>query len=149
MPLVHPSVTSEQRWISLVFVFISIAMFLGTIYLTFDAWNLSQSNHTVGKIVALDRKNRPTVHFQTRSGRHVTFRDGVSSPFLNYKVGSDVEVVFRAEHPEDAQVAGNQWGSPIILGILTSGIGFFGIAGLRGRAVVGLLRQRRLGISVD
>lgn len=149
MPLVHPSVTSEQRWISLVFVLISIAMLLGTIYLTFDAWNLNQSNQTLGKIVALDRKNHPTVHFQTRSGRHVTFRDGTSSPFFNYKVGNDVKVLFRAEHPQDARIAGNQWASPIILGILTSVVGFFGIAGLRGRAVVGPLRQRRLGISVD
>ena len=149
MPLAHPSVTSEQRWISLVFVFISIAMLLGTVYLIFDAWNLSQSNHTVGKIVALDRKNRPTVHFQTRSGKHVTFRDRTSSPFFNYKVGKDVKVVFRAEHPQDAQIAGNQWVSPIILGILAFGVGFFGVAGLRGRAVFVPLRQGRLGISVD
>lgn len=149
MSIVHSSVTSEQRWASLVFLFIAMAMFFGTVYLTFDAWNLSQNDHTIGRIVALDVKNRPTVQFQTRSGKHVTFQDGTSSPFLIYEVGNDVEVVYRAEHPQDAQIAGNQWAFPILLGILTLGCGLFGVAAIRGRAVVGPLRQRRSSISVE
>lgn len=149
MSLVHPSVTPEQQRASLVCVFISFAMFLATIYLAFAAWSLNQSNDTVGRIVALDKKNRPTVQFRTPSGMLVSFRERTSSPYLNYEVGTDVKVLFRAEHPQDAQIAGNQWWEAIILGIITSGFGYFGIAGLRGRAVVGPLRQRRLKISVD
>lgn len=148
MPLVHPSITSKQRYVSLVFVFLSFAMFLGTVYFTFDAWNLSRDGNVIGKIVALDRKNRPTIHFKIRDGRHVTFQDGTSSSLLNYAVGDNVKVVFRANHPQDAQVAGNQWGFPIMLGILAFGFGCGGIAGLRGLVAAGPLRQRRINIGI-
>lgn len=149
MSLPHPSVTSEQRYTSLAFVFLSFVMFLGTIYLTFDAWKLSQGSVATGKIVALDSKNRPTVHFLTHNGEHITFQDGTSSPFLIYAVGNDVEVAFRADDPQEAQIAGHQWGFPILLAILALACSGFGIAGLKGRAIAGPLRGRRAGIGVD
>lgn len=149
MSLTHPSVTPEQRRTSLVFVFISLIMLLCTIYLTFDAWKLSQGSVAMGKIVVLDSKNRPMVHFLTNSGEHIRFQDGTSSPFLTYKVGNEVKVAFRADDPQNAQIAGHQWGFPIILAVLTFGFAFFGIAGLRGRAIVGPLRRRRARINVN
>lgn len=149
MSLIHPSVTSEQRYGSFVFLFISLVTFLCTVFLTFDAWKLSQGSIAKGKIVELDHKNRPTVDFLTQNGEHIRFQDGTSSPFLTYKVGGEVRVAFHADDPQEAQIAGHQWDLPIILAILTFALGFFGIAGLRGKAIVGPLRRRHAVINVD
>ena len=147
----HPSVTPGQRRASLLLVSLSALPFLFASYLIYDAWRLTRTGVVAtGKIVALDSKRRPTVRFMTVDGRDFTIQNGGQSftPF-GYAVGDDLNVVFRPDRPQDACIAGQQWGFPVILTFLAFGFGYFGLAGLKGRAVIGPLHQRRTGISLD
>ncbi|MCQ4207472.1 DUF3592 domain-containing protein [Streptomyces longispororuber] len=107
---------------------------------------LTSAERADGTVVALDwesgghsggyRKSRsnngpvahPVVEFTSADGTSRSFRESTGSNPPSYEVGERVEVLYRADSPEDAQVEGfvSQWLLPLIfggIGLLVTGIG--------------------------
>ncbi|MGA4844567.1 DUF3592 domain-containing protein [Streptomyces sp. G45] len=70
----------------------------------------------------------PVVEFRTEDGTPTRFRDSTGSNPAAYEVGERVEVLYRADSPEDARIKGflSLWLGPLILGgigLVFTGIG--------------------------
>ncbi|KPI10207.1 Protein of unknown function DUF3592 [Actinobacteria bacterium OK074] len=81
----------------------------------------------------------PVVEFTAADGTSTTFRDSTGSNPPAYERGERVEVLYRADSPEDARINGflSLWLLPLVFG----GVGLV-IAGA-GTAVAVVLRRRR------
>lgn len=80
-----------------------------------------------GTVVAL-KSGAPEVRFRAQDGREVQFTSSVSSKPPAYSVGEKVEVLYRPDRPEDAEVNSLMalWLGVIILGALGSGFSLVG-----------------------
>lgn len=80
-----------------------------------------------GTVVAL-KSGAPEVRFRAQDGREVQFTSSVSSKPPAYSVGERVEVLYRPDRPEDAEVNSLMalWLGVIILGALGSGFSLVG-----------------------
>ncbi|MGW8556626.1 DUF3592 domain-containing protein [Streptomyces tubercidicus] len=134
---------AARRWI--VFgIIASGAMFLvvGLVLAGVTASFLSDAKRTRGSVVALEWREDdhgasgkalehdmpvayPVVEFTTAEGMPTRFRSSTGSNPPSYKKGDQVEVLYRADSPEDARINGfaSLWLLPLIFGgtgLLTS-----------------------------
>ncbi|MFJ8949087.1 DUF3592 domain-containing protein [Streptomyces sp. NPDC102340] len=146
-----------RRWVVLgVSAFGAIFLVVGLILAWSSVSLLREADRTTGRVVALkwrdadigtSRKSRnrdepsayPVVEFAAADGTPYTFRSSTGSNPPSYEEGERVEVLYRADDPEDAQINGflSLWLLPLIFG----GIGLIAAAVATGIAVFG--RQRR------
>ncbi|MGD6747419.1 DUF3592 domain-containing protein [Streptomyces sp. BH106] len=146
-----------RRWVVLgVSAFGGIFLVVGLILAWSSVSLLREADRTTGRVVAVEwrdshigvtRKTRerdkpsayPVVEFTTADGTPHTFRSSTGSNPPSYEEGERVEVLYRADDPEDAQINGflSLWLLPLIFG----GIGLIAAAVATGIAVFG--RRRR------
>ncbi|MFI0238747.1 DUF3592 domain-containing protein [Streptomyces sp. NPDC016845] len=144
-------------WITFALIaFGALFMVIGAITAGVSASYVANAERAPGTVVGLDwradhssgsRKHRsssggpvayPVVEFVPADGERRTFTDSSGSKPPAYDEGERVEVLYRAESPEDAKINGFQslWLLPLIFG----GVGVL-IAG--GGATVAIVRRRR------
>ena len=117
--------------LSWLFLLIGIGCLAGAGYLYSNTSEfVANARRAPGTVVAL-RSGAPEVKFRAHDGREIQFTSSVSSKPPAYSVGEKVEVLYRPERPEDAQVNAfmSLWLGVIILGGLGSGFSLVG-AGL-------------------
>ncbi|MFD7816117.1 DUF3592 domain-containing protein [Streptomyces sp. NPDC059785] len=137
---------SARRWVIFaVITFGSLFMVIGLILAGVSVSYLTDAKRADGTVVALDwrtdhssssRRTRahdepaayPVVEFTPAGGTSLQFRDSTGSNPPSYEVGEQVEVLYRADSPEDAKINGfaSLWLAPIIfggIGLLVAGIG--------------------------
>ncbi|WP_367325683.1 DUF3592 domain-containing protein [Streptomyces sp. HUAS ZL42] len=145
-----------RRWITFgAIAFGALFFVVGLILAGVSISFLVGAERTPGTVVALEwrndhsgvsRKKRmddkpvayPVVEFTSADGMRRTFRDSTGSNPPAYEEGERVEVLYRADSPEDARINGfaSLWLLPLIFG----GIGL-GIAGVG--TIVALATRRR------
>ncbi|MEU6594486.1 DUF3592 domain-containing protein [Streptomyces sp. NPDC046881] len=145
-----------RRWITFgAIAFGVLFLVIGLILAGMSASFLTDAERVRGTVVALEwrddhsgvshRKRAhdgpvayPVVEFTAADGTRQTFRDSTGSNPPAYERGERVEVLYRADSPEDARINGfaSLWLLPLIfggLGLLCAGIG----------TVVALVTRRR------
>ncbi|MEV1080539.1 DUF3592 domain-containing protein [Streptomyces sp. NPDC050211] len=145
-----------RRWIAFgAIAFGSLFLVVGLILAGVSVSFLADAERARGTVVALEwrndhsgttRKQRqndkptayPVVEFTSADGTPRTFRESTGSNPPSYEEGERVEVLYRADSPEDARINGfaSLWLLPLIFG----GIGLV-IAGI-GTAVAMVGRRR-------
>ena len=116
--------------LSWLFLLIGIGCLAGAGYLYSNTSEfVANARRAPGTVVAL-RSGAPEVKFRAHDGREIQFTSSVSSKPPAYSVGEKVEVLYRPERPEDAQVNAfmSLWLGVIILGALGSGFSLVGAA---------------------
>ncbi|GGZ86903.1 DUF3592 domain-containing protein [Streptomyces bluensis] len=147
-----------RRWImvgTIAFgaLFLVVALILAGVSVSF----LVDAERARGTVVALEwrnddhngasRKTRgnnrpaayPVVEFTSAEGTPRKFRDSTGSNPPSYEVGEEVEVLYRADSPEDARIKGfaSLWLLPLVfggIGLLIGGIGTVVALATRGRS---------------
>jgi hypothetical protein len=137
-----------RRWVSFgLIAFGSVFLIIGLILTGKSISLLADAQRAKGTVVALewrdDDSNRgvsrktsvpdkpsayPVVEFTSADGTHRTFRSSTGSNPPSYDEGDQVEVLYRADSPEDAEINGfaSLWLLPLIfggLGLVIAGIG--------------------------
>ncbi|MFF3492086.1 DUF3592 domain-containing protein [Streptomyces sp. NPDC002795] len=145
-----------RRWVVAgVSAFGGIFLVVGLILTWSSVSLLREADRTTGRVVALQwrdadtgssRTSRgrdepsayPVVEFATTDGTAHTFRSSTGSNPPSYEEGERVEVLYRADAPEDARINGflSLWLLPLIFG----GIGLIAAAVATGIAVFGRRR---------
>lgn len=108
--------------LSYLFLLIGIGLLAGAGYLYSNTSEfVANARRAPGTVVAL-RSGAPEVKFRAHDGREIQFTSSVSSKPPSYRVGETVEVLYRQERPEDAEVNGlvTLWLGVMILGGLGS-----------------------------
>ncbi len=136
----------SRRWIAFgVIAFGALFLGVGLILAGMSVSFLADAERAPGTVVALEwktdhssasRKNRvkdkpmayPVVEFTSADETPRKFRDSTGSNPPSYEVGEGIEVLYRADSPEDARINGfaSLWLLPLIfggIGLLTAGIG--------------------------
>lgn len=134
------------RWIAFgAIAFGSLFLVVGLILAGVSVSFLADAERTQGTVVALEwrndhdgasRKKRgndepaayPVVEFASADGTPRTFRSSTGSNPPSYEEGERVEVLYRADSPEDARINGfaSLWLLPLIfggIGLVIAGIG--------------------------
>ena len=116
--------------LSYLFLLIGIGLLAGAGYIysrTSDF--VANASKAQGAVVAL-RSGAPEVKFRTHDGREVQFTSSVSSKPPSYSVGETVEVLYRKERPDDAEINAwmTLWLGVIVLGGMGSGFSLVGAA---------------------
>ena len=102
---------------------------------------LRDSEVATGVIVALvetrdedEASCFPTVRFRTATGQVVTFQSGAGTGKADWRVGDPVEVRYRRDRPDSAEVSSFAalWGLALVFAVLGIGFLFVGIAVLAG-----------------
>jgi hypothetical protein len=104
------------------FLLIGIGLLGGAGYIFFNTSEfVSGARKAQGTVVGL-KSGAPEVRFQAQDGREIRFTSSVSSKPPAYSVGENVEVLYRPDRPEDAEVNAfmSLWLGVIILGALGS-----------------------------
>ncbi|MFJ4526665.1 DUF3592 domain-containing protein [Streptomyces sp. NPDC088810] len=145
-----------RRWITFgAIAFGGLFLVIGLILAGVSASFLADAERVRGTVVALEwrddhsevsRRKRvadgpvayPVVEFTAADGTRRTFRDSTGSNPPAYERGERVEVLYRADSPEDARINGfaSLWLLPLIFGGI--GLVFAGIG-----TVVALVTRRR------
>ncbi|MFI6008319.1 DUF3592 domain-containing protein [Streptomyces sp. NPDC051243] len=145
-----------RRWITFgVIAFGGLFLVVGLILAGVSVSFLTDAERARGTVVALEwrndgtgtaRKKRvnddpaayPVVEFASADGTPRKFRDSTGSNPPSYEVGEQVEVLYRADSPEDARIKGfaSLWLLPLIFGGIGLVIGGIG-------TVVALVTRRR------
>ena len=135
-----------RRWITFgVIAFGALFLAIGLILAGQSASLLSDAKRARGTVVSVEwrtehsssfHKNRssdkrvayPVVEFTSADGTRRTFRASVGSNPPSYETGERVEVLYRADSPQDARINGfaSLWLLPLVfggLGLLAAGIG--------------------------
>ena len=135
-----------RRWIAFgVIAFGALFLVVGLILAGQSVSLLADAKRARGTVVSLEwrtehsssfHKNRssdkrmayPVVEFMSADGKQRTFRNSVGSNPPSYEAGERVEVLYRADSPQDARINGfaSLWLVPLIfggLGLLAAGIG--------------------------
>ncbi|GHF58669.1 hypothetical protein GCM10010218_44980 [Streptomyces mashuensis] len=137
-----------RRWLAgglIVFgtVFLAIGLVLGWMSLSLA----TDGKRTHGTVVSLDWRDGDqgpvayaVVGFTSADGEKQTFQDSFGSNPPAYKVGERVEVLYHADHPDDASISGfaSLWVLPLIFG----GAGL--VVATVGTVIAVLSRRRRL-----
>ena len=141
--------------LSYLFLLIGIGALAGAGYVYSNTSDfVANASKAQGTVVAL-RSGAPEVKFRAHDGREVQFTSSVSSKPPSYNVGETVEVLYRKERPEDAEVNAPMtlWLGVIVLGGLGSGFSLVGAAivfGLGSRkAADPALRLSGMSIQTD
>jgi Protein of unknown function (DUF3592) len=116
--------------LSYLFLLIGIGLLAGAGVVYFNTSKFVAGARTAqGTVVAL-KSGAPEVKFRAQDGREVQFTSSVSSKPPAYSVGEKVEVLYRPDRPEDAEVNAfmSLWLGVIILGALGSGFSVVGAA---------------------
>ncbi|WP_055551319.1 DUF3592 domain-containing protein [Streptomyces sp. NBRC 110028] len=144
-----------SRWITFgVIAFGAVFLVIGLILAGMSVSFLTDAKRAQGTVVALEWRNDssgasrkatqsnkpaayPVVEFTSADGTSRTFRSSTGSNPPSYDEGDRVEVLYRADSPDDARINGfvSLWLLPLIfggLGLLITGIGT-GIAVARRR----------------
>ncbi|TPQ23747.1 DUF3592 domain-containing protein [Streptomyces sporangiiformans] len=133
-------------------LFLVVGLILAGVSVSF----LADAESARGTVVALEwrndhdgasRKKRendkpaayPVVEFTSADGTPRTFRSSTGSNPPSYKEGERVEVLYRADSPEDARIKGfaSLWLLPLIfggIGLVIAGIGTAVAMAMRGRS---------------
>ncbi len=84
----------------------------------------SRSCSGTGSDRSCSRVYRPTVRFQTREGREVTFTPAAASSSWDWPVGHPVEIRYRADDPGTARISGfvDYWLATLVTGV--TGVAF-------------------------
>lgn len=104
--------------LNFLFLLIGIGLLAGAYYMYRDTSEfVATARSAQGTVVAL-RSGAPEVRFRTGEGREVQFTSSVSSKPPSYRVGETVEVLYRHDRPDDAEVNAimTLWLGTIILG---------------------------------
>ncbi|MEV4744043.1 DUF3592 domain-containing protein [Streptomyces sp. NPDC049555] len=129
------------RWVTIgMFSVGGLLLVIGLVLAGVSVSYLNDAERTPGTVVALDwehghsggsRRSRaddeaaayPVIEFTSKDGVRRKFRDSTGTNPPSYEVGERVEVLYRADSPEDARIKGfaSLWLPPLIVG----GIGFF------------------------
>jgi hypothetical protein len=153
---IHVRGQGARRWIAFgAIAFGALFLVIGLILAGVSVSFLADAERARGTVVALEWRNDnngvshrkrandkpaayPVVEFTSADGTRRTFRDSTGSRPPSYEVGERVEVLYRADSPEDARINGfaSLWLLPLIFG----GIGL-AIAGAG--TVVALVMRRR------
>ncbi|GAA2510422.1 hypothetical protein GCM10010406_53490 [Streptomyces thermolineatus] len=146
------------RWVAFVLIAVgTLFSVVGLIVAGMSVSFLRDAERAPGKVVALEwrdehlgtsRRNRtddrpsayPVVEFTSADGTHRTFRSSTGSNPPAYEEGERVEVLYRADSPEDARIDGflSLWLLPMIFG----GIGLVLAGGGTGVALATRKRSR-------
>ncbi len=116
--------------LSYLFLLIGIGFLAGAGYLYSNTSEfVANARRAPGTVVAL-RSGAPEVKFRAHDGREIQFTSSVSSKPPSYHVGETVEVLYRQDRPEDAEVNAfmSLWLGVILLGGLGSGFSIVGAA---------------------
>jgi len=116
--------------LSYLFLLIGIGLLAGAGYVysrTSDF--VANASKAQGTVVAL-RSGAPEVKFRAHDGREIQFTSSVSSKPPRYSVDETVEVLYRKERPDDAEINAwlTLWLGVIVLGGLGSGFSLVGAA---------------------
>ncbi|MEW2401011.1 DUF3592 domain-containing protein [Streptomyces sp. NPDC046862] len=145
------------RWITFgAIAFGSLFLVVGLILAGVSVSFLTDAQRARGTVVTLEwrndhsgvsRKKRtddkpaayPVVEFTSADGTQRKFRDSTGSNPPSYEVGERVEVLYRADSPDDARINGfaSLWLLPLIfggIGLLSAGIGTVVALVTRGRS---------------
>ena len=146
---------AARRWITFgAIAFGALFLGIGLILTGVSVSFLTDAERAPGTVVALEwrndhsgvsRKSRasdgpaayPVVEFTSADGAPRTFRSSTGSNPPSYEKGERVEVLYRADSPEDARIKGfaSLWLLPLIfggLGLVFAGVGTaFAIVGRR------------------
>ena len=148
-----------RRWIAFgVIAFGALFLVVGLILAGQSVSLLADAKRARGTVVSLEwrtehsssfHKNRssdkrmayPVVEFMSADGKQRTFRNSVGSNPPSYEAGEQVEVLYRADSPQDARINGfaSLWLVPLIfggLGLLAAGIGTAVALAIRRRSQV-------------
>ncbi|EFL36967.1 predicted protein [Streptomyces viridochromogenes DSM 40736] len=135
-----------RKWVVFgAIAFGALFMIVGLILAGVSVSYLAGAERAPGRVVALEwrndhtsssRKKRvndepaayPVIEFTSNDGTPRKFRDAAGTNPPSYEVGEQVEVLYRADSPEDARINGfaSLWLLPLIfggIGLLFSGIG--------------------------
>lgn len=146
-----------RRWITFgAIAFGALFLVVGLILAGVSVSFLATAERAPGTVVALEwrndhdgvsRKKReddrpaayPVVEFTSADGTQRTFQDSTGSNPPAYEEGERVEVLYRADSPEDARIKGftSLWLLPLIfggIGLLIAGIGTAVAWATRGRS---------------
>lgn len=132
-----------------VFALTGVGMLVGsgTLYKSTSSF-LAEAVKAPGTVVELvesqannGRSYRPVVQFSNQNGQRVTFESSSGSNPPSYSKGQSVEVFYRPEAPQDAELNDffSLWGPPALSG--TMGAVFFAIGG--GFILTRTLRKRK------
>lgn len=116
--------------LSYLFLLIGIGLLGGAGYFYLDTREFVASARLApGTVVAL-RSGAPEVRFRAQDGREIQFTSRVSNKPPSYRIGETVEVLYRPDHPENAEINAllTLWLGVIILGGLGSGFSVVGAA---------------------
>jgi hypothetical protein len=108
--------------VSYLFLLIGIGLLVGAGYVYSNTSKfVTGARKAQGTVVAL-RSGAPEVKFRAHDGREVQFTSSVSSKPPSYSVGDAVEVLYRQEQPEDAEINAlmTLWLGVMVLGGLGS-----------------------------
>ena len=140
--------------LSYLFLAIGIGLLAGAGYAYHTTSSfVAQARKAQGTVVAL-RSGAPEVKFRTEDGREVRFTSSVSSKPPSYDVGETVEVLYRPDRPEDAEVDAlmTLWFGAILLGGMGSVFSLVGAALVFGwgrRAADPRLKLTGMSIQTD
>ena len=104
------------------FLLIGIGLLAGAGYLYYNTSSfVDGARKAPGTVMAL-KSGAPEIRFRAHDGREIQFTSGASSKPPAYSVGETVEVLYRPDRPEDAEVNAfmSLWLGVIILGALGS-----------------------------
>jgi hypothetical protein len=136
------------------FLAIGIGLLAGAGYVYLDTSDfVANARKAQGTVVAL-RSGAPEVKFRTHDGREVQFTSSVSSKPPSYDVGEPVEVLYRPDRPEDAEVNAlmTLWFGASLLGGMGSVFSLVGAALVFGwgrRAADSRLKFTGMSIQTD
>ncbi len=146
-----------RRWVAFALIaFGALFLVVGVILAGVSVSFLADAERARGTVVALEwrndhdgvsRKKRendkpaayPVVEFTSADGTQRTFRNSTGSNPPSYEEGERVEVLYRADAPEDAQINGfaSLWLLPLIfggIGLVIAGVGTAIAMARRGRS---------------
>ena len=149
-----------RRWVTFgAIAFGALFLVVGLILAGVSVSFLADAERARGTVVALEWRNDhsgvsrkkpvndkpvayPVVEFTSADGTRRTFRGSTGSNPPSYERGEQVEVLYRADSPEDARINGfaSLWLLPLVFG----GIGLV-VAGIG--TVVAIVTRRRSGPS--
>ncbi|MFF4531582.1 DUF3592 domain-containing protein [Streptomyces sp. NPDC001407] len=131
----------------------ALCLVIGLVFAGISVAFLTNAERARGTVVALDwQEDRdggsrqdnppvayPVVEFTSANGARTRFQDSAGSNPPSYKVGEQVEVLYRPDAPEDARIKGflSLWLLPLLfggIGLIFTGIGTaFALASRRRR----------------